>query len=911
MAVDLWKDTESTPDAASSAGVDLWKDPDTISSRLKGAADAVGTLGSKAGHNVVETLGRMLKTAPQEVGGFLKNLASPNIRNTKNAVAALGDFGGSVINAMPNMGQSDPTAPGMPRNPEAKIEEKDFSGDMTKSLGLENEQPGDAFVRKFLPNVLPFGAGIAKSGIGHAGTELGKVAIKPFTDTYQQIKSLKQFPAANKEAGTAMDAYQNALAEEKAVKDQSYLSGTGRTEPVAHKKMLDAQTRLNELYDELRSTPASTRSDKEHADITDRIKTAQEEYDQAKAQSKSETNLADPNRIQYHINESRKKIANLEAEKAKGAPVTDAEMINAKNELESAENAHDEAKNIAESQVGTSKVNALQLKIGNHHNKLREIDEKLSANPELENVDVEGAKANLDTAQQHHNQAETMAEDANAAIGHHLNENADHALRGSRNMRHDIKSINDYWSSEYGRMMEDLKGEPAPSNAIDQGGETRGTASRGRFQLLNADRLDRINTAVDKAKKEFGADPTGEFADVLKRAPGYKETSASDFMAHQKSFRDARYELGQRARSEPDALRRRELFRAYEALRPFEDLINETLREGLGQHLPRYDYLQEGYRNQVYPLRENAVADKIMQGKPLSANMAQEFSGDQEGQGLLREIANRNPETRRNIVGQAYKKNPESIRNPDETLREYTNQMPDLHALQHQKETAESAQGLAKENLSQAKSAHDAALKQQAENEKIKATHAEQQQKLMTDKAKIQDKVNLLEKFKQNVAATSAKKEEAASTFDTLAKQKKKDDDLNKSIEQIKTRLATLEKHDANLRKTSGRLESMPTETARQALKRTKIRQDAMREIDEMHENIKTAQKNREALQQAANRKDITKSEMQRTQERLTKINKDIDRLVGKIGTASSVVLGIYATKSFSSKTGPYTNKND
>jgi len=115
-----------------------------------------------------------------------------------------------------------------------------------------------------------------------------------------------------------------------------------------------------------------------------------------------------------------------------------------------------------------------------------------------------------------------------------------------------------------------------------------------------------------------------------------------------------------------------------------------------------------------------------MNGEPLSANMASELSGYAPGQELMREIAKRDPEIRRNIVGQQYKTGKEKVLNPDETLREYTNEMPELNNLTKQRNesvnrvnAATSRVAEAKNNLSSAQNEHNANLKLSGKTEDL------------------------------------------------------------------------------------------------------------------------------------------------------------------------------------------------
>lgn len=433
------------------------------------------------------------------------------------------------------------------------------------------------------------------------------------------------------------------------------------------------------------------------------------------------------------------------------------------------------AQSQAQAEIGKSTPEKITYEKTGAEQKLNEVDQNISGlTHQMENIPevkelppsdtshVEESKAateaanqseqNLTYANEHHELASNLLPEADNRIAQHLNPTADYPVRTSRQLKNEIQSTNKYWSDEYKDMMGDLK--------------------KSGFQLKNPVSVDGIREAIKKAKKEYGHDPYGEFSQVISKAPTGKDITASDFMAKQKDFRDARYDLLQRTKTEPSAVKRDELFKVYRDSKPFEDFINKVLYEGLGEHSPRYNDIMRGYREQVYPLRENAIANKVMEGKPLSSDISGDLSGDQEGQELLRGMANRNPEIQRNIVGQQYKKNHELVHNPDERLREYTNNMPDLNQLVGHRENVLNSIDRASQNVESAKESHTQALA----NEKQRQEYAIQKEKEL-------DKV---------------KKEHGEQLKQTKEQQSKLQKDLSKHHEERKRfeeRIPKLEKH--------------------------------------------------------------------------------------------------------------------
>jgi dephospho-CoA kinase len=378
--------------------------------------------------------------------------------------------------------------------------------------------------------------------------------------------------------------------------------------------------------------------------------------------------------------------------------------------------------------LGTN-PSALQSKANKNQEQLQGLYEEMGNQRPLTPKNIADSQENIDTALDHHEKATNILDTADENLDKHLNPEADHSYRASRTMKKDIDSINSYWSDQYKDFNKEIK--------------------KSNFHLLNSDNLNEYADNIAKAKTQYAGAPDSEFGQVIAKAPNAFDRNASDFINKYKDFRDARFDLIDRLKTEQSAVKRQELIKAYADTKPFADMINSALEEGLGEFAPKYKYLMNGYKTQVYPLRNNSVAQKIVEGKPLSSNISNELTGDQEGQELLREIAKRNPETLRNIVGQQYKKSNgvESITNPDERLREYTNQMPDLQKLTEQRNTASVVQNEAKSRLDEAQNSHKELIKS-GEN------YTENREKI----EKLHDNIATLDKSIADLRRTSSKK---------------------------------------------------------------------------------------------------------------------------------------------------------
>jgi hypothetical protein len=192
--------------------------------------------------------------------------------------------------------------------------------------------------------------------------------------------------------------------------------------------------------------------------------------------------------------------------------------------------------------------------------------------------------------------------------------------------------------------------------------------------LKNIKDLEVINGKfVIKGQPEVSADLQA----IIDKAPKPTDVSADDFLTKYQDFRDARYELSQRAKDSPTAMERKQARLAYNESKPIEDTVKKALYEGLGEHRPEFERINKGYSEQIYPLRANSVMKKALKGK-LGPNTIEDLIGNGEGQELMRDLIKQDPELLRNILGQRYASKPEALHNIDEATAEYLYEMPEL-----------------------------------------------------------------------------------------------------------------------------------------------------------------------------------------------------------------------------------------
>lgn len=463
----------------------------------------------------------------------------------------------------------------------------------------------------------------------------------------------------------------------------------------------------------------------------------------------------------------------------------------AKQELEQSRESARTNINVASQEPKTIqlKLNQQEEKLSNINQKNKDLEEKLSGLQDIkpfesdmthwEEADEaskarELAEKGISQAEAHQLEAENFVSNADTEISRHLNEGADYPVRIQRSLQPELKSIEKHWSDRYKNVFNEIKNND--------------------FKLTNSDRVPRLMQVVEDAKLRYGNDPTGEFAQLMRKAPNAKDISASDFMAKQKDFRDYRSNLLRRMREEPSAVKRDELSKAYNDSREINDLIDETLMEGLGPFRSDYSEVMNGYRTQIYPLRENPTANKIKEGKRLSGNVAEQLSGHDTGQELLRSIALRNPEVRRNVIGQEFAHKPHELSNMGELHREYFNLEPELQRQVNIRERLAEAKESAKSNVAQAKEHHGNTKKIESEKHRLAK---QREDEIKTLKKESQNKVKELEAERKNLKSSIIKNE------NRIKEIKKKEPDMKKSLVELKEKSkkanVTLQQHKKDM----------------------------------------------------------------------------------------------------------------
>jgi hypothetical protein len=295
----------------------------------------------------------------------------------------------------------------------------------------------------------------------------------------------------------------------------------------------------------------------------------------------------------------------------------------------------------------------------------RKIDE-LKNKSNLSKESAEESQLASENAMKEANELQSAPE-----ISSYLNSGAAHNVRGAKSLEHRLNNIESYWKDSYKNLKSNLKTSNFQMEDLPKYKQDLNHA------IANIKDLEIINgKLVIRSKPEV----SHELQSIIDKAPTSKDIKADDFLTKYQDFRDARYDLLQRAKDASTSIERKALFQAYEDSKPIEQTVKNALNDGLGKHRGEFERINNGYSTQIYPLRNNKVAKQALKGK-LGPNAIEDLAGNGEGQELMREIVKQDPELLRNIIGQRYSANASKIHHLDENTAEYLSEMPELQRI--------------------------------------------------------------------------------------------------------------------------------------------------------------------------------------------------------------------------------------
>jgi chromosome segregation ATPase len=502
-------------------------------------------------------------------------------------------------------------------------------------------------------------------------------------------------------------------------------------------------------------------------------------HNQAVAQAKKQLNLADENRMEFKLNEQNKKLNEAKQNN---------EIL--KNKLSQIQPLPESPKipnPIPKPELGEEPIEPSPL----DESHLVRINNAMQQENEAAN--------NVDNAIQHHENISNLSNQAEDNIGEYLNKGASHDTRVGSALDKRIDSIENYWKDAYSRFKNNIK-------------DLKVEMPEKTLKNFDID-MDAIRKHIGAARvtviKNIPSEENDELSHLMSIAPTSKDINASDFLDKYQDFKNARYDLSQRAKEPMSRSERKKLFDAYNNTQDIEDSARKALEDGLGPYSDELKRINHGYSTQVYPLRGNSVVKQIKNKEALPDNMIKTLRTNEEGMPLLRELIKQDPEILRNIVGQRFEVDPTEIYEPNERTREYINEMPQLQRLINSKSQIDNAVNEAKTHLENAKEQHKNAKEQvkqtigeskQAQKEAERAAKEyqlkikERQNKLKEHESQVKSQEKAYQaELKSHEAKINAHEKEKANI-------QKQIDKYESDIKEFETQIPILEKNMNNVR---------------------------------------------------------------------------------------------------------------
>ncbi len=278
----------------------------------------------------------------------------------------------------------------------------------------------------------------------------------------------------------------------------------------------------------------------------------------------------------------------------------------------------------------------------------------------------------------------TELENIENEIGKHINIEGQHDVNLSSALSNRFNSVQDFWSNAYKQLEDKLENAKfmMPAASMQNLKYDMNEIVKKLQQGANP------KTVIKNIESEKIAAENPYYKELMTNAPTSEHISAKDFLAKYRDFRDALGGLKSDLKSE--SILSSEKKKIQEAIikgKEAQKQIKQTLNEGLGEFKPEFDWVNRGYAEQVFPLRENPVVKAARKGKLSETDIMSALRTKESGMPLVREMIKQDPEALRNLVGQRYKINPAEIHSPNAMMREYIDEMPEFKKLIQQKES--------------------------------------------------------------------------------------------------------------------------------------------------------------------------------------------------------------------------------
>lgn len=606
---------------------------------------------------------------------------------------------------------------------------------------------------------------------------------------------------------------------------------------------------------------------------------ADEANKQAIAQSKQAVGKSDADLMQYNVNNREKTVNDLTSQNAalgnqlnqikpeEGAvsgaaanvdAATDAKL-KAQQEVEANDAAYSAA--IEQSKQATGKSNPdlmqnvaqkRQENIANLTDQANDLQKQL-AETKVEEGAVPKAQENLETAQNTQNNTESMANNIDSNIGQFLNQGAAHDVRAAQGLTHRVQDIENYWNDSYKKFQSNIADAnfQMPKTAMEKldydamsPTQLVKTFGADAFEALKKGKMDEF---IQKQKTSDVNQAQGNnpyLNTLMEVAPTITDTNAADFLAKYKDFRDRTFKLSKRLRDpRVEEVEKQKMQEALTQARQMQGKMKEVLDAGLGEYKPEFERLNKGYSEQIYPLRDNPVVQNAQEGK-LSDNIIKSLRTNEEGMPLVRELVKQDPEILRNVVGQRYFSKPDEVNNPNELMREYLGEMPELKQLLNEKQNANSALEQSRANTKLAQQQHADIVKRQTESQKLESNLSD-----------LHDKIKGSEKELSTLEKHISSLRDAAKNKNISLEKKVK---IEKQLADAKAQHADLQKKQTDAEKIEKKMNDLSDDISKHAS-----------EIPKLKEHIKN-------LQETAQRKNLSLKDKIQTEKELKELRRQL-----------------------------------
>lgn len=538
----------------------------------------------------------------------------------------------------------------------------------------------------------------------------------------------------------------------------------GKSDPLQEAKALQTEIAIGSKEKELEQSKL------EHEQQT-------EAYNRAVEEAKEKVNMVDASRMKYHLNNQENKINEM------------------KNQSD-----------MVQQQLQNITIPELNMPEQPSFPNMPQLPEKPQFGQEhtsrLDNAlnEAENQKQNLMNAEEHHVNAQKLADESESNLSDYLEPGAAHDVRVAQVVKNGINNLFKEGSNKF----ENLKSNLEDKNIV----------------ISNTDRIKQINDALLKLTQEKGgleknAKEIQNLGKELQSLNGRDIIPANDYVQAYQSVNGYMRKAYENA-YKPGLIKDEQVEwkkRGDEAKARLKEM-STVLKENIGENdfndlLDAKNY----WKNNIVPLYKNPLYHKIMNEERMSStDMISSMRGNISGMDIIKNIIKNDPQALKHLIGQRYEKvNSTKIYKPNELTNEYLVHAPDLQKMiEHRNSSLQMAKDAkkyvekAKENHANAQNEVVEASKNAKEKEK-EISLANKEYVKTTGKIMQQhevEKAKIMKQHEANVARETKKHElEMKSHIKNREDFEEKIKNYNSQIKDLEDKNSLIEKHMNEVKK--------------------------------------------------------------------------------------------------------------